>query len=207
MEEIAEWSEKRIREHRLTHLICNISTDDNDNEEITSLTFGFSNNLLSPPAGTYKIEPFRPVQIPDRHISQLEFFTDKEDDSILKSLELLDYESEVIAAFNYTEEEKNKRTLDIGLGERIYAVKVASKDDKVISMHFLLVKDTENMKRSTMNTGNRANSYWKSINNRVNLSFQWQNDEIDPHPILKEFDIYKELEKVTMQPVLSPSWE
>ena len=87
------------------------------------------------------MEPTRTTHIPMRHISQIEFHTQENN---LVKMSLLAYDGEVITALNHMEEETNKHTLDMTLDERIYAVKVAVNDDKVVSMEFLLVKDSSN---------------------------------------------------------------
>ena len=49
---------------------------------------------------------------------------------------------DVITALNYAPDYKAQLTLDLNAGERIYAVKVAVNEDSVVSMGFLIAKDT-----------------------------------------------------------------
>ena len=70
MQQLFKLSEAAITTHGLSHLLYTIDLAN----EISRLTFKFTNNMISPPKGTYLYEPKQQAKIPpdhEMHISQV----------------------------------------------------------------------------------------------------------------------------------------
>jgi len=64
------WANETLTGHCLANLTCNVAKTG----EISSLSFGFSNGLVSPPATTYNEKATRQLNVPTtKHFCHVEF--------------------------------------------------------------------------------------------------------------------------------------